>query len=230
MTTVTLCATARTMTSREIAELTGKEHRNVLADIRVMLADLGLTSADFSADLPDAYGRPQPAFRLPKRECLILVSGYSVQMRARIIDRWQELESGAAPAAPALPRTFAEALRLAAEQAERIEQQEAALALAAPKVEMVDRYMDATGTQTFRQVAKLLQAKEPAFRAFLAARRIMYQISGTWTPYAEHIAAGRFVVKTGSADNGHAFSSTRFTPKGVAWVSSLWRESVGVAA
>lgn len=130
-------------------------------------------------------------------------------------------------AAPALPRTFAEALRLAAEQAEQIEQQEAALALAAPKVEMVDRYMDATGTQTFRQVAKLLGAKEPAFRAFLAARRIMYQISGTWTPYAEHIEAGRFVVKTGSADNGHAFSTARFTPKGVAWVTGLWVDAVG---
>lgn len=220
---------ARTMTSREIAELTGKQHKDVLHDIRKMLEDLGLTSADFSADLPDAYGRLQPAFRLPKRECLILVSGYSVQMRARIIDRWQELESGAAPAAPALPRTFAEALRLAAEQAERIEQQEAALALAAPKVEFVDRYMDASGTQTFRQVAKLLQAKEPAFRAFLAARRIMYQISGTWTPYAEHIEAGRFVVKVGNADNGHAFSSSRFTAKGVAWVSVLWLDAIGGA-
>ena len=86
----------RTMTSREIAELTNKEHKNVLADIRTMLDDLGLTSADFSADLPDAYGRPQPAFRLPKRECLILVSGYSTAMRARIIDRWEALETGRA--------------------------------------------------------------------------------------------------------------------------------------
>lgn len=153
---------------------------------------------------------------------ITLVSGYSVQMRHRIVRRWQELE---ASAAPAIPQTYAAALRLAAEQAEQIEQQAAALALAAPKVEMVDRYMDATGTQTFRQVAKLLQAKEPAFRAFLAARRVMYQIGGTWVPYAEHIDAGRFVVKTGSADNGHAFSTARFTPKGVAWVSALWGDS-----
>lgn len=229
MTAITLCTTARTMTSREIAELTGKQHKDVLHDIRKMLEDLGLTSADFSADLPDAYGRPQPAFRLPKRECLILVSGYSVQMRARIIDRWQELESGAAPAVPALPRTFAEALRLAADEMEARQKAEEALALAAPKADLVDRYMDATGTQTFREVAKLLGAKEPAFRAFLAARRVMYQIGGHWVPYAEHITAGRFVIKTGEA-NGHAFSSTRFTPKGIAWVSSLWRESVGVAA
>lgn len=89
-----------TMTSREIAELTGKEHKNVLADIRKMLEDLGRTSADFSADLPDAYGRPQPAYKLPKRETLILVSGYSTELRARIIDRWQELEALVAKPVP----------------------------------------------------------------------------------------------------------------------------------
>ena len=91
---------ALTMSSREIAELTGKEHKNVLADIRKMLDELDMTSAQFSADLPDTYGRAQTVFNLPKRETLILVSGYSVELRARIIDRWQELETKAAAAIP----------------------------------------------------------------------------------------------------------------------------------
>ena len=83
-----------TMSTREIAELTGKQHKHVLDDSRKMLEDLGLTLADFSADLPDVYGRLQPVFLLPKRESLILVSGYSTELRARIIDRWEALESG----------------------------------------------------------------------------------------------------------------------------------------
>ena len=91
-----------TMSSREIAELTGKRHKHVLDDIRKMFEELGLTPAEFSADLPDAYGRMQPAFALPKRECSILVSGYSLTLRARIVDRWQELEAQVAQPAPAV--------------------------------------------------------------------------------------------------------------------------------
>lgn len=41
-------------------------------------------------------------------------------MRAKIIDRWMELERQAAQTVPAIPKTFAEALRLAADQAEQV--------------------------------------------------------------------------------------------------------------
>ena len=222
---------ARTMSSREIAELTEKEHKHVLRDIRVMLEQLEYKGPGLVHFWTDPQSkRDYHEYLLPEDLTITLVSGYSVQMRHRIVKRWQELESRNTPVA--LPN-FSDPVAAARAWADATEQKvkaEAALALAAPKVEMVDRYMDATGTQTFRQVAKLLQAKEPAFRAFLAARRILYQIGGTWTPYAEHIDAGRFVVKTGSADNGHAFSATRFTPKGVAWVSALWLEAIGGSA
>lgn len=86
-----------TMSSREIAELTGKEHKNVLADIRKMLQDLELTSADFSANLPDAYGRQQQIFNLNKELTLTLVAGYNVKLRLAIIKRWQELEDQQKP-------------------------------------------------------------------------------------------------------------------------------------
>lgn len=80
-----------TMTSREIAELTGKQHKDVLYDIRNMLEQLGQTSAYFSANLPDSYGRPQVGFSLPKDLTITLVSGYSVPLRHRIVTRWMEL-------------------------------------------------------------------------------------------------------------------------------------------
>jgi len=83
----------KTMSSREIAVLTGKQHKNIIADIRNMLKSLKIDSAKFSAQYKDSTGRMLLCFNLPKRETLILVSGYNIQMRAKIIDRWQELES-----------------------------------------------------------------------------------------------------------------------------------------
>lgn len=103
MTSIIPSVVPATMSSREIAELTGKEHRNVLADIRNMLEKLEIDCADFSAQYKDSTGRSLPCFNLPKRETLILVSGYDIPMRARIIDRWQELETQAVT--PAIPHT-----------------------------------------------------------------------------------------------------------------------------
>jgi phage regulator Rha-like protein len=79
-----------TMSSREIADLTGKEHDNVRRDIKNLADGLSLSFEEKSE--PSAGGRPSKVFLLPKRECLILVSGYSIELRARIIDRWMELE------------------------------------------------------------------------------------------------------------------------------------------
>ncbi|WP_349238815.1 Rha family transcriptional regulator [Pseudomonas umsongensis] len=55
-----------TMSSVEIAELTKKNHKNVMADIRTMLEALGIQSAEFSADYTDSRNRPMPCFHLPR--------------------------------------------------------------------------------------------------------------------------------------------------------------------
>ena len=105
-----------TMSSREIAELTGKRHDNVMADIRRMLEELGLTTTDFSGvvsvDTGNGTVREFPCFNLPEDLTLTLVSGYSVKMRHRIVRRWEELESGLAqPAAtPNLMHSYTDAV------------------------------------------------------------------------------------------------------------------------
>ena len=84
-----------TMSSREIATLCDKRHDNVMADIRKMLNELGLYAPDFSGTFITEQGNQYECFNLPKRECLILVSGYNVKIRTKIIDRWQQLEQTA---------------------------------------------------------------------------------------------------------------------------------------
>ncbi len=94
MNTMQTLNTVVTMSSREIAELTGKRHDHVMRDIRNMIIELcgeeGLPT--FGGSYINSQNKEQPCFNLPKRETLILVSGYSIELRARIIDRWQELE------------------------------------------------------------------------------------------------------------------------------------------
>ena len=97
-TSLRLCGTEelRSMTSLEIAELTGKRHDSVLRDIRAMLEELEIGAHKFVGTYLDVQNKPQPMYNLPKRECLTLVSGYSAKLRAAIIDRWLELEEAQA--------------------------------------------------------------------------------------------------------------------------------------
>jgi len=84
---------SKTMSSLEIAKLTGKEHKNVLADIRMIFDEAGIRTADFSAVYKNQQGKEQPCFNLPRRECDLVISGYSIKYRLAIIERWQELEA-----------------------------------------------------------------------------------------------------------------------------------------
>lgn len=212
------------MTSLEIAGLCEKRHDHVCRDIKVMLEQLNIQSPQIWGEYRDDMGRAYPCFHLPKDLCLTLVSGYNVVLRKRIIDRWLELEQ---QNQQKVPQSFSEALRLAAELEEQKQMLIDQLAIAAPKAEFVDRYVVATGSMTFRQVAKLLNAKEPEFRVFLLDNHIMYRLNGTLTPYHQHIEAERFEVKTGTTNaSKYAFSQARFTAKGVKWIGGLWAEHI----
>lgn len=157
-------------------------------------------------------------YRLTLDQCMLVAMRESKAVRKSVLAKVRELES---QQAPKLPQSFAEALQLAANQAKQIEDQQQAIELAAPKVEFVNRYVESKGSKGFRQVAKLINANENEFRAFLIEQKIMYKLGGEWTPYENHVDAGRFETKTGTA-NEHAYNQSRFTPKGVQWVAGIW--------
>ena len=93
MTKLTTTSPELTMTSLEIAERAGKLHKNVLQDIREILHQLGEgTELKFQLSYQDSTGRTLPMFALPERELMILLTGYNVPLRAKVIDRWRELE------------------------------------------------------------------------------------------------------------------------------------------
>lgn len=127
-------------------------------------------------------------------------------------------------AAPAIPRTYAEALRLAADQAEEIIQKAAQLEAQKPAVEFVERYVSAEGNKGVRQVAQLLNVpNEREFIQWLIDSGFMYRLEGVLTPMASQRHTGRFVIKAGvSRTSEHAYNTAKFTPKGVEWIAGEW--------
>jgi Rha family phage regulatory protein len=102
-----LANTNVTMTSREIAELTGKNHADVLRDIRNMLETLDLGQSSFADSYFNSQNKEQPMFRLLYDETICLLTGYDTKARMKVIKRWQELEQSNKPV---LPATYVQAL------------------------------------------------------------------------------------------------------------------------
>jgi len=96
-------AGGKTMSSREIAELTGKRHDHVIRDIEKMLADVGEAVPKFGGSYVGADNTTRPCYNLPRDLTYTLVAGYRADLRLKIIRRWMELESGTVPA-PKPPR------------------------------------------------------------------------------------------------------------------------------
>lgn len=221
-----LMGNSLTMSSREIAELTGKRHAHVMRDIRAMLQELGEDQSKFGSIFLDSYGREQSQYELNKELTLTLLLGYDVKARLKVVKRWQELETQSST--PQLP-DFTNPALAARAWADAIEQQQATqqqLEAAKPALEFVDRYVDSRGLMTFREACKTLQVKENVFREFLHTKKIMYVLNGNWVPHQNHLDAGRFSVKTGTSEvSGHAYTSAKFTPKGLEWVAGEWAKS-----
>lgn len=206
-----------TMGTREIAELLGKQHSNIKISAERLASNgvIGTLAPQEFAHNSNSYIE----YRLGKRDSLVLVAQNCPELTAAIVDRWQELEL---MQKPAIPQTYAAALLEAGRLAMELEQSQQQLAIAAPKAEFVDRYVQSTGNLGFRQVAKLLKIKENELSEFLIGSKVMYRLAGSLTPYAEHIDAGRFEVKAGMADHGdtsHAYQQAKLTPKGAAWLA-----------
>jgi len=75
-------------------------------------------SAEFSADLPDSYGRLQPAYIFLKREACLMAMSYSYELQAKVFDRMTALEKPMSPMEMVIQSAQA-IMRIEAAQAEQ---------------------------------------------------------------------------------------------------------------
>ena len=196
--------TLKTMSSREIADLTNKDHKNVVRDIKNMMDQLSIDALTFERTYMDQLNRSRKEYLLDQETTLCLVSGYSAPLRMKIIKRWSDLEKNNGPS---LPQTFAEALQLAADQAKQLE-------IAAPKVDFYDRVADVGNLMTAGVVGKKLGMSAQVLNTNLDHfkvydKRQKGRVFNQW-----FIDKGYGEIK--KTENG--FNSSKFTNKGEQWV------------
>lgn len=212
----------QTMSSREIAELTGKQHAHVMRDIRTTLGELlgeeGLSK--FGSSYLNVQNKAQPEFLLPKRESLILVSGYDVHLRARIIDRWAELEERAADPIKMLGDPAA--MRgLLLTYTEKVLELQGEVEEMRPQVQALERIAISEGSMCITDAAKTLQVQPKALFSFLRAHGWIYtrQGSNEYIAYQSKLQSGllehKTTVVTRSDGSEKTTTQVRVTSKGL---------------
>ena len=205
-------ASILTMSSREIAEITHKEHKNVLRVIRDLIeqnlvAQIEPLKFEYRNQWFDYY-------ELNKRDTFVVVARLSPEFTAAVVDRWQALENRQKPTA-LIPQSFSEALMLAAQlQAEKERN--------APKVAFVDHYVEIGTSKSFRETAKILKIPERVLVNRLVEDKYLYRQSGVLLPYQSAHTKDLFTVKTGTAEHGHNYTQTRVTSKGIEFIASRY--------
>ena len=156
------------MTSLDIAELCGKQHKHVMRDIRNMEpAWEKVNGSKFGLiEYTDLRGRLKPCYSLTKTECLYIATKYDDEMRAKLVLRWEELER----------ERLGDRQQLALPSPQKI------LAMADNIVGEGLRILNeaAEDTLTATQVAKTFNMTTLDFNAVLRDMGIQYRRGGRW--------------------------------------------------
>ena len=222
-----------TMTSLEIAEVTGRNHKDVMRSIREMEdAWAKVNGRKFAlVEYKDAKGEMRPCYSLNKTECLYIATKFNDEARAKLVLRWEELETKERNKYQ-VPQSFAEALMLAAKQQEQIEEQQrqleanykeivelnGAIAEMEPKVTYVDMILASKETVTTTQIAQDYGQSAKAFNVLLRNFGVQHKVGGQWVLYAKHLPFGyvqsdTFPIVHKNGTNGTVMH-TKWTQKG----------------
>lgn len=222
-----------TMTSLEIAEVTGRNHKDVMRSIREMEdAWAKVNGRKFAlVEYKDAKGEMRPCYSLNKTECLYIATKFNDEARAKLVLRWEELETKERNQYQ-VPQSFAEALMLAAKQQEQIEEQQrqleanskeivelnGAIAEMEPKVTYVDMILASKETVTTTQIAQDYGQSAKAFNVLLRNFGVQHKVGGQWVLYAKHLPFGyvqsdTFPIVHKNGTNGTVMH-TKWTQKG----------------
>lgn len=216
------------MSSREIADLTNKQHKNVLVDCEKLnesYSKLGL--AEISADVyKDNYGREQKCFSLTRMQTFDLMTGYNVELRIKVNRRWEELEKRGVIDFTDPKAVLQLAQNWAEEQEKRLAAEKQVKALEA-KTELMDRVLDADEKIDIGQAAKILELPFGRNTLFEKLREKGIFFKNRNEPKQEYIERGFFQLKEKFIErnnhDGFVVIKVLVTQKGLEFIANLFR-------
>ncbi|WP_221724320.1 Rha family transcriptional regulator, partial [Ochrobactrum sp. SFR4] len=128
----------------EIADLTGSTHDNVLKTIRALVKK-GVVSGNETPYVHPQNGQTYKQYELDYRNTMIVVSGYNVELRARIIDRWMALEESVKNDPLAMLSDPAAMRGILLSYTEKVIELESRIEADKPKTQFFDQFMNADG-------------------------------------------------------------------------------------
>ena len=198
----------QTMSSLEIARLTGKDHAHVMRDIRNMEpAWEKISQSKFGlASYSDAQGKQRPCYELTKTECLYVATKFNDEARAKLVLRWEELErkeranmialpdfTDPAEAAIAWAKQYNEKKVLLIEN-KQLEEENIQLAVENQELKNDKNYLDlimrSKALLTVSQIAQDYGMSGKALNKKLSELGIQYSINGQWILYAKYKDCG----------------------------------------
>lgn len=226
-------STPATMSSREIAELTGKQHSHICRDIRAMLDQIHGKKDDPDLDHQEIQGVIEERnergyvglYHLDRNHTLTLIAGYRADLRFKIIQRWQELEAQPSGSFDLAVMTSA-ALRELAAKVEEVATLKAAIITMQPKADFYDHVAGSEALFDRADAAKMLRTGPKRLWASLRDWKIV-QASGT--PYQKYYDLGFFRLVPVLVHKGEysiPYQQTMVTGKGLVWLKSLMDSKV----
>lgn len=221
------------MTSREIADVTGKRHDHVCRDIESLnetLAEESLPKIGESFYTAD-NGQTYREFLLTKEQTIDLITGYSRKLRIRINRRWAELEAQVSQSSPvmALPdfTNPAAAARAWADEVEAKLVTQEQLAIAQPKADALDYISTAVNSLNARDTAKSLGMQPQKFNKWCVAHSWMYRDSKNKLQMCSNRLQQGFMEQrnvTYHNSNGDLCATTQpmFTAKGLTHLAGIF--------
>lgn len=181
--------TGMTIESREVAKMIGRQHKELLRDIRRYLSDIStsadLRSSDFFIEslYKDKKGEERLCYLLTKKGCEFVANKMTGKkgnlFTASYITKFNKMEKQQISVQFEIPQSYSEALRLAADQQDQLEKQK-------PIVEYTKTMLLNPGLETTTAIAKNYGMGAKKFNNLLHELGIQYRQGKTWFLYAKY--------------------------------------------